>query len=154
MSNWIPKSSKGLRTLVDGLIQFIPEPFIIIDSDSKIVESNLLFQNMTQRSAKEIHGLPYGQALGCKYFDQNIEDCGDTYYCQVCEIKNSIEEHRISRYLASEITNKTIVREIVTDHTSLTKIFKLHLQHIQLEDTTYFMCIFKNLNKADLESEE
>lgn len=68
------------------------ETFFIVNKLHRIVFANLAFENFVQKPIVKIEGLNFGVALNCMYIKKDKHTCGETYYCEICKIRNAIND--------------------------------------------------------------
>ncbi|PLX12497.1 MAG: hypothetical protein C0598_05795 [Marinilabiliales bacterium] len=66
------------------------EPMFVVNSDYKVVYNNKTFENFVQKSNEDILGELFGNALNCMYITKGKNNCGNNYYCSLCNIRNTI----------------------------------------------------------------
>lgn len=147
MTEWLPDTKEGVSLMTEELLEFIPDPLMITDNEGLLLYANPAFRNLTQKETASLLNVHYGDALGCKYFEQNTQGCGKTYYCEFCEIRRAFNE------VQTPEEGRVVVRETVTDGTSLVRILRLYLKKTVYEGKTRFIGVFKPLGTADLESD-
>ena len=153
MNNWFPQQIAP-EVFAEELLDFVPEPIMIVNEQGQLLFVNARFLNLVQKTKEELIGLDYGEALGCKYFVEEETKCGSTYYCEICEIRKTLEE-KASGFANPELKNgQIIIRDILINGVQSTKIFELSVKPFESEGKKYFVCLFKNLKKEDLENLE
>jgi len=68
------------------------EPFFIINEKYEVIFANPAFENYVQKPLNKIINQYFGVALGCMYLNKDKASCGTTYYCNICNIRNIINE--------------------------------------------------------------
>lgn len=152
MTDWIPKDKENIKDLLLEVIDFISEPFMLTTTEGIVKHANSRLLDLVRKSQKEVNGKKYGEVLSCKYFHENNEKCGDSYYCNICEISKHFDLQGNSSSNPSDDDNPIVIREVVMDGTSLTKIFQLHTKNVDIEGDKMILCILKPLNPSELEN--
>jgi PAS domain-containing protein len=153
MNNWIPENRLS-QSFMEELLDFMPEPIMITDEKGILLFVNTAFAQLVQKEAKSLYGIRYGDALGCKYFEAENQQCGNTYYCEICEIRQTLEDKALIASQTGLSDGQIIVREILVNGFLSTKIFELSVKPFKSDGKTCFVCLLKNLKKEDLENIE
>lgn len=153
MNNWFPQHIAP-EVFAEELLDFVPEPIMIVNEQGQLLFVNARFLNLVQKTKEELIGLDYGEALGCKYFVENDQQCGNTYYCEICEIKKTLDGKALTNNQDGLSDGQIIVRDILINGIRSTKIFELSVKPFEADGKKCLVCILKNLKKEDLESLE
>ena len=113
-------SNDELLSFCSKLTTTIDEAIFIVNRQYKVVFSNPSFQNLVQKEELFTFGFDFGDALGCRYLTKGTKVCGKNYYCELCIIRNTIndcfEEDKISQVKDFvrdfELRDETIFRHI------------------------------------------
>ncbi|GAM08442.1 sensor protein SrrB [Geobacter sp. OR-1] len=73
-------TSKVLRVLLDA----IPDPATILDSDRRLIMANAKLMSMFGADSDRVAGQRIGEALGCLFAKESPHGCGAGMHCSVC----------------------------------------------------------------------
>lgn len=105
--NSLKESNDFLTILFDN----IPSAVLLIDNKFNVKSFNNTFSEMFHKDSDEIIDKICGNALGCAFAEEECVDCGTTFHCDDCHLRNSID-----------IALKT---KISTRNKSLTRVFHI-----------------------------
>ena len=68
------------------------DSFFIVNKQDEIIFANKALENYIQKPINKIIDSNFGLTLGCMYLKKDNNSCGNTYYCSICKIRNTIND--------------------------------------------------------------
>lgn len=76
--------------LIASLLDSFPEPVMVLNPDRQIVLANDKLSALLGRSAGELVGLRFGEAVDCVHQGEEPAGCGTTRFCRLCGAAKAI----------------------------------------------------------------
>ncbi len=140
-------SHSELNSLFSKYANSSSEPFFVINSSYEVVFANMAMENYVQKTMKEMQNSYFGNVLGCTYIEKGQNDCGNNYYCGICNLRNSFAE--CFKTKSSEIY-QTVVRDFLLKDEKILKQIHIKTYFVEIVDRPHIaVSIIKPTNDFD-----
>jgi signal transduction histidine kinase len=138
------KDSISFLTLI---LESINSAVFIVDKNLKITNvNNVFFSIFNVDSKKDVIGELFGNAIDCLNLEDNKFKCGETPYCNDCDIRNAINKAIRKK---EEINRKTIEKEIKVDKDIIKKYFQFTIKHLNYSGNEMAIIIIDDITELE-----
>ncbi|MGB6128071.1 MAG: diguanylate cyclase [Psychrilyobacter sp.] len=138
----IKKSENFIEVLMDNLQTNI----MVVNKDIKIESVNAFLKNMLYKDLKEVEGVKYGNAIGCYHAVEERKNCGETSFCNSCNLRKTITSTLIKK---SNYSEKVLSREFYINDIKTKKYFLYSCKHIRFYNADMALLIMNDVTKLE-----
>lgn len=145
---------KNSNEFLNGLLDSINSAIFIVDKGPRVKDFNNSFLKLFKKDDKVIKDGLCGNIIGCYYAVNENADCGETSYCNKCDLRNSIKK------IINEDINEDkniLKRKFKIGDEYIIKFLEYTVKKIDTHKEKYMMIILdditdRHLNKIKLQN--
>jgi sigma-B regulation protein RsbU (phosphoserine phosphatase) len=145
---------RNSNEFLNGLLDSINSAIFIVDKEARVKDFNNSFVKLFKKDDKVIKDGLCGNIIGCYYAVNENADCGETSYCNRCDLRNSIK-----KIINDDINeDKNILkRKFKIGDDYIIKFLEYTVKKIDTDEEKFMMIILdditdRHLNKIKLEN--
>jgi len=116
----------------------------LADRETRVKNINKSFTKLFHKSEDEVYNELCGNAIGCIFPVREESECGKTYHCETCEIRNSIEQCFKDK---NKVKREIIKREILIDNEPILKYFYMIANYFKYKNNEYVLVMINDITE-------
>lgn len=136
----IKESNEFLNLLFESLNSVI----LIADKQLKIKKANNTFEVLFKKRNESVIGKLCGDALGCHYPIEENKICGETSYCNYCDLRASIKETYKKK---NNLSHKLLTRDFYINTNKVKKHLQYSTRHIVFDEEEFVVIILNDITE-------
>jgi len=138
----LKKSENFLEVLMDNLQSNI----MVVNQDMKVESVNPFLKNMLHKNLNQIEGKKCGNALGCHHAVEEGKNCGETTFCNTCNLRKTIISTLADR---SNHSGNVLSREFYMNGEKIKKYFLYSCKHVKFNNNDMALLIMNDVTELE-----
>lgn len=119
---------------------------MVVNQDIKVESVNPFLKNMLHKDLKQIEGKTCGDALGCRHAVEERKNCGETTFCNSCNLRKNIISTLADR---SNHSGNVLSREFYMNGEKVKKHFLYSCKHVKFNSADMALLIMNDVTELE-----
>lgn len=138
----LKKSENFIEVLMDNLESNI----MVVNQDIKVESANPFLKDMLHKDLKQIEGKKCGNALGCSHAIEEGKNCGETSFCNSCNLRKTIISTLADK---SNHSGNVLSREFYMNGEKVKKYFLYSCKHVKFNSDDMALLIMNDVTELE-----
>jgi len=137
---------KESENFIEVLMNNLQSSIMIVNKDINIESVNPFLKNMLCKNLDQIEGKKCGNALGCYHAVEEGKICGETSFCNSCNLRKNIASTLNHR---SNHSGNILSREFYINNEKIKKHFLYSCKHIKFNSADMALLIMNDITELE-----
>lgn len=130
--------------IINSLLQTVSGLLAILNKERQILSYNTSFLELLGvKEPENVLGLRVGEAIGCKYSEEELGGCGTSRYCRTCGMALALVASLSSDDPVEKLCALKVEREGIESDMAL----KVRSQRVELEDEKFILLFIQDITR-------
>ncbi len=137
---------KTSENFLEVLMENLQTNIMVVNQDIKVESVNPFLKRMLHKDLKQIEGKKCGNALGCRHAVEEGKDCGETTFCESCNLRKTIISTLSGK---SSHSGNVLSREFYMNGKKIKKHFLYSCKHVKFDSTDMALLIMNDVTELE-----